>query len=102
LRKGYGKKIFELQPRLDWHKGKAVLWLLQALALNSTEVVPLYIGDDVTDEDAFVALADCGIGIVVAEAPRPTSAQYALKNPDEVRAFLAYLITLTTAEPRRV
>lgn len=102
LRKGYGKKIFELQPRLDWHKGKAVLWLLQALALNTTEVVPLYIGDDLTDEDAFVALADCGIGIVVAEAARPTSAQYALKNPDEVRAFLAYLITLTTAEPRRV
>ena len=23
LRKGWGKKVFELQPRIDWHKGKA-------------------------------------------------------------------------------
>jgi len=53
LRKGYGKKVFELQPRLDWHKGKAVLGLLQALELDGSEVLPLYIGDDLTDEDAF-------------------------------------------------
>jgi trehalose-6-phosphatase len=30
LRKGHGKKVFELQPHLDWHKGKAVLWLLRS------------------------------------------------------------------------
>jgi trehalose 6-phosphate phosphatase len=31
LRKTHGKKVFELRPRFDWDKGKAVLWLLSAL-----------------------------------------------------------------------
>jgi alpha,alpha-trehalase len=93
LRQGYGKKVFELQPRLDWHKGKAVLWLLQALELDGPEVLPLYIGDDLTDEDAFRTLADRGVGIVVEEGSRPTAASYVLKHPEEVRAFLRYLIS---------
>jgi trehalose-phosphatase len=97
LRKGLGKKVFELQPGIDWHKGKAVLWLLEALGLNADDVLPVYIGDDVTDEDAFRSLADLtqhtrhGIGIVVTETPRPTAAQYSLKNTDEVRTFLHQL-----------
>ncbi len=97
LRKGLGKKVFELQPGIDWHKGKAVLWLLEALHLNADDVVPVYIGDDVTDEDAFQALAgqteraQHGVGIVVVETPRPTAAQYSLKDTDEVQAFLHQL-----------
>jgi trehalose 6-phosphate phosphatase len=93
LRQGYGKKVFELQPRLDWHKGKAVLWLLQALELDGPEVLPLYIGDDLTDEDAFRTLADRGVGIVVEEGSRPTAASYVLKHPQEVRSFLRHLIS---------
>ena len=100
LRKGLGKKVFELQPGIDWHKGKAVLWLLETLGLNADDVVPVYIGDDVTDEDAFRSLtgqtedaqhATHGIGIVVTEVPRPTAAQYRLKNTDEVQTFLHQL-----------
>jgi trehalose 6-phosphate phosphatase len=94
LRKGLGKKVFELQPGIDWHKGKAVLWLLEALGLNADDVVPVYVGDDVTDEDAFRALASQtqhGIGIVVTETPRPTAAQYSLKSTDEVQTFLHQL-----------
>jgi alpha,alpha-trehalase len=91
LRKGHGKKVFELQPRLDWHKGKAVLWLLQALKLDGTDVLPFYIGDDLTDEDAFKALAHRGIGIRVEDSPRPTAAHYVLKSPVEVQAFLKHL-----------
>jgi trehalose 6-phosphate phosphatase len=93
LRKGYGKKVFELQPRLDWHKGKAVLWLLQALKLDGPDVLPLYIGDDLTDEDAFRTLADRGIGIVVEAGTRPTAASYILKHPGEVQSFLRRLIS---------
>jgi phosphoglycolate phosphatase-like HAD superfamily hydrolase len=93
LRKGHGKKVFELQPRLDWHKGKAVLWLLQALELDGPEVLPLYIGDDLTDEEAFRRLADRGIGIIVEEGSRPTAASYVLKHPGEVHAFLRQLIS---------
>jgi trehalose 6-phosphate phosphatase len=93
LRKGYGKKVFELQPRLDWHKGKAMLWLLQTLKLDESDVLPLYIGDDLTDEDAFRTLTARGIGIVVEAGTRLTAATYVLKHPGEVLAFLRCLIS---------
>ncbi len=94
LRKGYGKKVFELQPAIDWDKGQAVRWLLRTLGLADPLVTPLYIGDDVTDEDAFQALAttDRGLGILVADAPRPTAAQFILRHPDEVKHFLQQLL----------
>ena len=91
LRKGLGKKVFELQPRLDWHKGKAVRWLLDTLARHTPDIVPIYIGDDVTDEDAFHTLAGHGLSIVVAEAPRRTAARYALQNPAQVQTLLQRL-----------
>jgi alpha,alpha-trehalase len=91
LRRSGGKKIFELQPGIDWHKGRAVLWLLDALKLNRPEVLPLYFGDDLTDEDAFKALADRGVGIVIRDESRPTAAQYALESPDETALFLERL-----------
>ncbi len=94
LRKGYGKKVFELRPAIEWNKGKAVLWLLGALDLKGSDVVPFYLGDDTTDEDAFDALKEIGIGILVAETPRPTAASYLLKDTREVKQFLETLITL--------
>ncbi|MGH3146054.1 MAG: trehalose-phosphatase, partial [Rubrobacter sp.] len=48
-----GKMVYEVQPKIDWDKGRAVLYLLEALDLDRDDVVPLYLGDDVTDEDAF-------------------------------------------------
>ena len=92
LRKAYGKKIFELQPQMDWHKGKALLALLRTLSLDGGDVLPFYIGDDVTDEDAFRALKGRGIGIVVRDHPHETAASYSLKSPDEVREFLLQLV----------
>ncbi|MPZ89879.1 MAG: trehalose-phosphatase, partial [Nitriliruptorales bacterium] len=95
LRKTGGKKVFELRPDLDWDKGRAVLWLLRTLGLDRDGIVPIYVGDDVTDEDAFVALAegDVGVGIVVGDVER-TAAQYRLGDVDEVRAFLEDLTGL--------
>ena len=92
LRKTYGKKIFELRPRIDWDKGKAVLWLLEALGLEGEDVLPLYLGDDVTDEDAFAALRGRGIGILVADSVCLTAARYVLRDPDEVALFLHRLV----------
>jgi trehalose 6-phosphate phosphatase len=91
LRKSSGKKIFELQPDVDWHKGKALQWLLTTLGLDRPDVLPLYIGDDVTDEDAFRLVQGRGIGIVVRDEPRATQAAYALENPEEVKEFLMAL-----------
>ena len=91
LRKAYGKKLFELRPDLDWDKGKAVLWLLDALGLGGPDTLPLYLGDDLTDEDAFEALQNRGIGILVAPEPRGTAAAYSLRDPEEARVFLEKL-----------
>ena len=55
LHKTHGKMVFELRPRFEWDKGKAVLWLLDALGQTETDVLPFYLGDDITDEDAFQA-----------------------------------------------
>lgn len=88
LRVTGGKKIFELRPCLEWDNGRAVLWLLRALKLDLAAVCPIYIGDDETDEDAFEALAECGIGILVRDGPRETAARYALDDPEDVRRFL--------------
>lgn len=95
LRAKPGKKVFELQPAVDWHKGKAVLWLLSRLGLNSGDIVPLFIGDDVTDEDAFHSLLGRGVGIVVAdpvgEPDRTSFAVYRLDDPGQVIELLRRL-----------
>ncbi len=88
LRKTHGKKVFELRPRFDWDKGKAVLWLLEALGLDRPEVLPFYLGDDTTDEDAFRALAGRGIGIFVGQPEAETAAAYRLDEPDDVGRLL--------------
>ncbi|MGH3974473.1 MAG: trehalose-phosphatase [Pseudonocardiaceae bacterium] len=89
-----GKMVYELQPKIDWHKGKAVLHLLLTLDLDTDDVVPLYLGDDITDEDAFRALAGRGVGIIVGHpddpevAERPTAADFVLQSTVEVEQFL--------------
>lgn len=94
LRRTRGKKVFELRPGMDWDKGKAVLWLLHALDLESRRVVPFYLGDDVTDRDAFRALRGKGISILVAEEEQATTADYRLADPSEVQTFLQKLAAI--------
>ena len=97
LRKTDGKKVYELQPGIDWNKGKAVGWILKALDLNEADVFPVFLGDDLTDEDAFSFLQDSGLGIVVGEGARPTAATYRLNDPDHVNTFLLRLVKEHTA-----
>ena len=89
LRVTGGKEILELRPDLPWDKGRAVLALLDALGL--AEAVPVYIGDDETDEDAFRALRGRGVGIRVMDPPAETAAGWSLRDPVEVRVFLERL-----------
>ncbi|HKJ41245.1 MAG TPA: trehalose-phosphatase [Sunxiuqinia sp.] len=92
LKLGTGKRILEMKPAIDWDKGKAVYWLLEQLNLKEEETLPIYIGDDVTDEDAFRAVAGRGIGILVGEHDEPSAADYSLKSVDEVKLFLDRLL----------
>lgn len=99
LREKPGKKVVELLPRFEWDKGRAVAWLLRALDLDGPDVVPLFFGDDVTDEDAFRALVTRplpGIGVVVASAAeiaegRETLADFRVDSPRDVLDLLARL-----------
>lgn len=92
-----GKKVFELQPALDWHKGRAVLSLMAVEGLGR-DCLPIFLGDDVTDETAFEALRGCGYCVVLeGEEDRETAAGLRLVDPDEVRAFLERLAALLDA-----
>lgn len=86
-----GKKVLEFLPALDWHKGRAVEWLLQQLDPQA-ERYPLYLGDDLTDEDAFRPLRGVGLGILVRDGDRPTAARYVLDGQAEVQLFLDRLL----------
>lgn len=93
FKKARGKKVFEIKPDLNWDKGKAVNWILRKLKLlKKNKVLPIYLGDDVTDEDAFKALIDRGIGILVGFHGSLSNAKYSLENVYQVKVFLQFLI----------
>lgn len=94
LQKHHGKKVFEIRPRMNWDKGKAVLHVLKTLKLDTPDVFPIYIGDDVTDEDAFRTLKNRGIGILVTDTDQLSRADYLLKDVVEVKTFLETLINI--------
>ena len=93
LRITNGRKVVELRPDIDWDKGTALHWIRDRVD-ESAELSPIYIGDDLTDEDAFDAIASEGVGIVVRhgeDGGRPTAATFTLDGPAEVVAFLRRL-----------
>ncbi|HEY8401829.1 MAG TPA: trehalose-phosphatase [Cytophagaceae bacterium] len=90
LKPGPGKLIMELKPAYDWHKGKALLWMLEKVASDKS-IYPIFIGDDQTDEDAFREIKSNGAGILVGDHGAMSDACYRLKNTDEVHVFLRKL-----------
>jgi alpha,alpha-trehalase len=97
LRRTTGKMIFELRPDLDWDKGRALEFLLGHLHLDQPDVVPIYIGDDDTDDDALRVIHHDGLGVMVGTDERLTAAHLRLDNPGETMAFLNRLADLLEA-----
>jgi trehalose 6-phosphate phosphatase len=91
LRVTTGREVIELRPNVDWDKGKTLQWVLDHIEDDtSSSLLPIYLGDDITDEDAFDAVHDDGVAILVRhndDGDRATAAGYALDNPDRVREF---------------
>ncbi|HEU0015201.1 MAG TPA: trehalose-phosphatase [Longimicrobium sp.] len=89
-----GKKVLEVRPRVEWDKGRAVLFLLEQMR-PPTGAPVLYLGDDRTDEDAFRALegwSDAAEGILIADRPpESTAARSWLRSPTEVGYLFAAL-----------
>lgn len=90
LRVVSGSMLIELRPDVDWDTGTTLAWIRSHLE-GSKSLVPIYIGGDLTDEDAFDAVQFSGVGIVVRQAEdgdRRTAARFALDGADQVRHML--------------
>ena len=79
-----GKKVFEIRPHGMWNKGDAVRWIWKHFGESRT---PVYIGDDITDEDAFKVIKGRGIRISVG---RSNEADYYLETQEEVKKLLQW------------
>lgn len=86
-----GKEVIEFVPDIPWDKGCC----LQALLARWKETpgggdaFAVYIGADMTDEDAFRTLdGETGLGVLVADNPRESAAEFRLSDPNAVSAFL--------------
>jgi trehalose 6-phosphate phosphatase len=90
-----GKMVLEIRPNVDFHKGKAVREILKTFPPLGP--LPIYFGDDQTDEDAFRVLKGQGISVFIGPGELPSAADFFLRNPDEVQEFL-----LRCEEVRRV
>lgn len=100
FKKRKGKKVFEILSPAEWDKGKTLWFILnQFIQKPSEDYLPIYIGDDLTDEDGFLALKKRGIGILVSEKLKRTRAKYRLKSVDEVYQFLLEIKKWVLAKP---
>lgn len=92
LRVTTGREVIELRPDIDWDKGKTLQWIIDRLD-HSCPLVPVYLGDDITDEDAFDAVRrgdSQGVPILVRhhdDGDRATAALYALESPARTAEF---------------
>jgi trehalose-phosphatase len=99
FRVNLGKKVFEILPRTNWHKGAAVRWINSRL--DQKPDVSIYVGDDTTDEDAFNVLPDA-ITIRVGSPSVTSVARYQLPDPAAVHEFLLWLAMQESLRLRKV
>ncbi len=81
-----GNKVLEIRPIGIWNKGDAVNLIWKKF--DKTKI-PIYIGDDVTDEDAFKVLKGEGVSIAIGKS---LDADYYLNSQGELKKFLNWLL----------
>jgi trehalose 6-phosphate phosphatase len=80
----------EYLPNIDWNKGDALRWIAgDVRAEYGRPPWVVFLGDDVTDEDAFLAI-DRGLAVVVGR--RPSVARWRLHDPAEVEELLRWIV----------
>jgi trehalose 6-phosphate phosphatase len=86
-----GKKVYEIRPPVNWDKGKAIAWFIakNKEVRGRGKALPIYLGDDLTDEDGFKVIGkNDGISIFVGDGSLQSAAHYFLKSPEDVAQFL--------------
>ena len=87
-----GKKVVEVRPNLDWGKGKAIEKIREYCGDSP---LPMFFGDDQTDEEGFAVVQDSGgLAVFVGPARESTLALHRLDTPAEVAQVLALLAQL--------
>jgi trehalose-phosphatase len=89
-----GRMVAELRPNIQWDKGRTLEWMVDQMT-DEEPLLPIFLGDDLTDEDGFDAVLHDGIGIVVThseDGDRATGARFCLEDPDHVRRFIERLV----------
>jgi len=78
--------VIELLPGVSWHKGSALQWIRERIERVHGPTFTVYVGDDVTDEDAFRAVGPEGMTISASE--RASGAEFFVNGPDGVKRLL--------------
>jgi trehalose-phosphatase len=92
-----GKKVWEIRPPIDWHKGKAVELIIREMKmmLKCKQLSTIYLGDDTTDEDAFKIIhRPEGWSIFIGKENTLSNADYFLESTSEVSTLLSRLLEL--------
>ena len=86
--------VLNILPKAGWDKGRAAA-IMASRIKSSKNAIPIFVGDDETDEDAFRALRS-GVTIRVKNGKNAeTAARYTLNNTESVRRFLLWLAAAT-------
>ncbi|MFZ2189828.1 MAG: trehalose-phosphatase [Candidatus Magasanikiibacteriota bacterium] len=88
------KKVIELKPNIDWDKGKFALFIHEYFQNKlKLKLLPVYVGDDKTDEDVFTALQS-GLTIRVG-INKKSSATFYIKKQEQIILFIDWLLKQT-------
>jgi len=89
LRLSHGKEILEIRPDVPAGKDRAVDRLREC----HPDRLPIFVGDDVTDEAGFLAVVDDGFGILVGDRA-DTAATRRVPDPSAVTMLLGWFVQL--------
>lgn len=87
-----GKSVIDIMPSIDWNKGRACRFLMGSFGWG----LPIYFGDDTTDEDAFASLKK-GITVLVSRVHIPSRAHFYVRGITEVHSHMRRLLELFKA-----